>query len=273
MKKNNRKKVKSMDNKLEYEKIEKIIDEYKTKDSIISILVKDFEGNVIVEYNPNIKANSASCIKVAIMVAVLKKIQTKELNLNQVLEFENTSLAYEKYDGIYNEIEKKASILELLTFMIINSDNLATNILIDLLGFDYYNNFFLEIGLQDTKLNRMMGIYNLNKENYTSNKDMYHLYKQLLEEKILNKELCKIAKSILHKQRSKTLSQRYIYEDIEVYHKTGALSYLNLRNDCGCFITNNKTYYFGFFLEQMASKEEASILIGKLFKLIYKSLT
>ena len=77
MKNNNRKKVRSMDNKLEYEKIEKIIDEYKTKDSIISILVKDFEGNVIVEYNPNIKANSASCIKVAIMVAVLKKYEQR----------------------------------------------------------------------------------------------------------------------------------------------------------------------------------------------------
>lgn len=61
--------------------------------------------------------------------------------------------------------------------MIIVSDNFATNILINLYGFDYYNNYFKELGLVHTKLNRLMGIYNLNIENYTSNQDMYNLYK------------------------------------------------------------------------------------------------
>ena len=251
--------------------IENMINSCKTDKSIISIEVKDFDGNVIIEDNENIKVNSASCIKTAIMIAVLKKVQMNEIKLDSIVEFKDMEL--ESYDEIYNEIERKASILELLTFMIITSDNLATNVLIKLFGFDYYNNFFKEIGLLETELNRFMGIYNTNKNNYISNKDMYHLYKQIYLEKILNKELCGIAKSILHKQRCKDLSQRYIYEDIEVYHKTGALSYLNLRNDCGYFILNNKAYYFGIFTEYMKSSEEASILLGKLFKIIYNELS
>ena len=85
-------------------------------------------------------------------------------------------------------------------------------------------------------------------------------------------ELFNVAKSILRKQRLKNVSQRYIYDDIEVYHKTGSLSYLNLKNDCGCFYVKDKLYYFGFFIEGMSSMEEASILIGKLFKDIYKKL-
>ena len=142
-----------------------------------------------------------------------------------------------------------------------------------LFGFEYYNNFFKEIGLLNTELNRLMRIYDSGKENYTSNDDMYYLYKQLFQEKILNKELCTIAKNILHKQRLKNASQRYIYEDIEVYHKTGGLENLNLRNDCGYFILDDKAYYFGFFMEKMTTKENASILIGKLFKIIYNYLT
>lgn len=251
-------------------KLEEIININKTEKSIISILVKEINEKVIVEFNPNIQVNSASCIKVAIMIAVLKKVETKEAELNDVIEFKNIKL--EDYNGIYNEIERKATILELLTFMIINSDNLATNVLIDLFGFSYYNKFFKEYGLIDTELNRFMGRYNLNKENYTSNRDMFYLYKQLFEGKWLNDELSNIAKDILLKQRSKNASQRYIYEDIEIYHKTGGLKSLNLRNDCGCFKLKDKIYYFGFFMEGMSSKEDASILIGKLFKDIYTEL-
>ena len=33
-----------------------------------------------------------------------------------------------------------------------------------------------------------------------------------------------------------------------------------------------KIYYFDFFMEQMPSKEDVVILIGKLFKLTYKKL-
>lgn len=257
--------------KLKYENLETVVNKYKTENSKISIEVKDFNENVIIEYNSNLKVNSASCIKVAIMMAVLKKVEINELKLDKVIDFKNIKLDDE--DGIYNEIERKATVLELLTFMIINSDNLATDALIELFGLQYYNNFFKEIGLLNTELNRLMGIYDSGKENYTSNEDMYRLYKLILQDEIIDKELGCIAKSILHRQRIKNASQRYIYEDIEVYHKTGGLENLNLRNDCGYFILDNKAYYFGFFMEKMTNKEDASILIGKLFRTIYNYLT
>ena len=114
--------------KLKYENLETVVNKYKTENSKISIEVKDFNENVIIEYNSNLKVNSASCIKVAIMMAVLKKVEINELKLDKVIDFKNIKLDDE--DGIYNEIERKATVLELLTFMIINSDNLATDALI-----------------------------------------------------------------------------------------------------------------------------------------------
>ena len=208
------------------EELEKLIEEYKTEKSKISVLIKELNSETIFELNPKLKANSASCIKTAIMVAVLEKVMNKELKLEEQIDFNDFIL--KDYDGIYTEKERHASVLELLTFMIIESDNFATDILINLYGFNYYNEYFKKIGLNTTKLNRLMGIYNLNVENYTSNIDMNKLYEMIANERILNKELCKVAKSILHRQRDKELSQRYIYEDIEVYHKTGGLSWLNL---------------------------------------------
>lgn len=260
----------SMKRILKAEDIENMINNVKTEESIISIEVKDFDENLIVEYHPNKKVNSASCIKVPILIAALHKVQMGKLQLDQIIDFSNIGL--EVKNTIYHEIEKKATVLELLTFMIIDSDNLATDVIVNLFGFDYYNQFFKNMGLVDTEMNRYMGIDKVDTQNYTSNRDMYHLHKQLFQETILNKELCDLAKSLLHKQRKKSASQRYIYEDIDIYHKTGGLEYLQLRNDCGYFKINDKVYYFGFFMEKMNSIEDASILIGKMFKYIYHQL-
>ena len=96
--------------KLKYEDLEKVINNYKTEESKISIEVKDFNENVIIEYNPNLRVNSASCIKVAIMMAVLKKVEINALKLDKAIDFKNIKLDDE--DGIYNEIERKATILD-----------------------------------------------------------------------------------------------------------------------------------------------------------------
>lgn len=249
------------------EELERLIKEYKTEKSKISVLVKELNGETIFELNSKLKANSASCIKTAIMVAVLEKVMNKELKLDEQIDFKDFIL--KDYDGIYTEKERHAILLELLTFMIIESDNFATDILINLYGFNYYNEYFRKIGLNNTQLNRLMGIYDLNIENYTSNEDMYKLYKMIINEEVLSKELCELAKSILCRQRDKEFSQRYIYEDIKVYHKTGELSWLNIGNDCGYFIINNCIYYFGFFMEQVKYYD---VLIGKLFRIVYNKL-
>lgn len=250
---------------------QKIIKEYEFRENKkISIYLKKLNKEEFFAMNENEIVNSASCIKVAILIAVLQKVKDKEITLKQIVDFRTKKLP--DYNGIYSEIEPIASIEELLTFMIINSDNMATNVLIDLYGFDYYNDFFQKIGLMNTILNRHMGIYNLGKDNFTTNKDMYTIFKKIFNYEILNKELCDIAINMLKKQRYKTTSQRYIFQELDVYHKTGGLSYLGLRNDCGIFKYNNELYYFGYFIEGAKDKDDAAIMIGRLFKYFYSKL-
>lgn len=260
-----------MDN--EFEKIlkQEINNYEKEYHATISILLTNFEQTEKFQHKPFETVNSASVIKVAILIAVLEKVKTNDISLETVIDFSDYQL--ETYHGIYQEQEKKATLEELLTFMIIESDNMATNIIIRLFGFDYYNHYFQSEGYIDTKLERYMGTYDLNKENFTSNQDMFKIFDRLYHHTILNEELCNTAIEILRKQRGKNASQRYIYETIKVYHKLGGLSYLNLKNDCGYFILNDTPYYFGFFVSGGGSKETASIFIGKIFKLYYHYLT
>lgn len=233
----------------------------------ISILFTPLYGKTLYDYQGNQKMISASVIKTFILVAVLEKVKTKELDLHQMIDFRGLKLP--EYNGIYTEKVPCASIEELLTFMIILSDNMATNVLIDLLGIEHYNHYFTIEGYLDTKLNRKMGEYDKGIENYTSHHDLILLYQRLFQKQILTPELCDFALQVLKQQRGKSSSQRYIYENLDVYHKLGGLSYIPMSADTGCFIMNDVIYYFGFFIEG-GIKEEQRKFIGQLFQIFYQ---
>ena len=120
--------------------INELIEYQKQYNATISIKFSKINGYDIFLYNPDITVNSASVIKIAIMVALLEKVKENSLKLDKLIDFNDHNL--EDYEGVYSETDKKATILELITFMIINSDNMATNVLIDLFGFDYFNEYF-----------------------------------------------------------------------------------------------------------------------------------
>lgn len=244
------------------------------KNKKISVLFVNIEDNsVVLHKNEDMIVNSASTIKTAILMAVLDRVKTGKLSLNQEVSLCDSS--FKNYTKIYTEIHHTPTLSELLTFMIITSDNAATNAVIDLVGFEYLNSYFKKMGLVSTVLGRYMGKENVeenNHENFTSNIDMLNMYKKIYFKQITTKKLCNLALEILRMQRNKNASQRYIFENIEVYHKTGGLKYLGLRNDCGIFIKNKKAYYFGIFVENDKSDEHASMFIGKIFKEVYSAL-
>ena len=67
------------------------------------------------------------------------------------------------------------TVYDLATLMIIQSDNAATNELIDLLQMETVNNFMKELGLEHTKLQRKMmdsAAAKAGRDNYTSASDM-----------------------------------------------------------------------------------------------------
>lgn len=106
----------------------------------ISILCKDIKNNKNIYYrNECEKIISASTIKVQIMLAILEKIKqtqiilTDQIFVNDIDILEDTNV-FEQGKGYY-------IIEELLNWMIIKSDNTATNVLIEKVGFDYINKY------------------------------------------------------------------------------------------------------------------------------------
>ncbi|MDR0906096.1 MAG: class A beta-lactamase-related serine hydrolase [Oscillospiraceae bacterium] len=202
----------------------------------VSVLWADDGGNIFA-HNADERVVSASVIKVAIMCAALETLPA---------------------DDYWTEK---------ITWMIITSDNDATNEIIDRFGFGAVNAFCEKHGLTQTVLARRMLDYDAiaqGRNNYTSARDTQRLYRLIFNGEILTPALRETAKSILRRQRNQDYLLRNVWRECEFYHKTGTLDYLT--HDSGVFVFPNggKPVYLGAFLRNTRNIEGDPELLGEI---------
>ena len=166
------------------------------------------------------------------------------------------------------------SLWELLYWMIVESDNTATNTVIDALGYDAINSYARDVlGLKDTLCRRKMldwAAIEAGRNNYTSTADQGRMYSLLFHGRILDEALRETAVDMLRRQRSTDLFLRYIPENVTVAHKTGGLDYVC--HDAGIFYVPRRPFYLGIFTWDGPSPEGdkgQKMFLGRLTKAIY----
>ncbi len=247
-----------------------IENEIKGADAKVTLLVESLNtGEILLSYHAGIPVVSASIIKVPIMLTALELVQKSELKADTPIKLHKSVILEDT--EVFEYGEGRYTLDELLVWMVINSDNTATNCLIDLLTGKRINEFCHRMALKNTKLERRMLDFEAIKcgrNNYTSAQDMLSVYKALYNRTILTPRLCDYAVSILLRQRQKQISMRYISDDVKVAHKTGELDYLN--HDAGIFYLKEADYYFGAFVSEAPNNDYAMRWIGRVSKLIYE---
>lgn len=250
-------------------KINKII---KNTENHIAILVKDLcKDEVVFKYNEEKAYVSASIIKVPIMIEALSRVN-KEANLtvSNLVKIKDSDKV--EFSIITEQDLKECTYEELIEWMIIASDNTATNVLIDILGIDKINNLIKDLGMKNTIFQRRMMDFKAienGKNNYTSLEDMLKVMEGLYGGTILSEnELYKKAINILKNQRDNGMLKRYIKENVVLANKTGELD--NLNNDVGIFYTENTDYFIGVFAQELSSNQEGYKIIGEISKVVYE---
>lgn len=101
----------------------------------ISILIKDLSSeNEIYNLNSTEKLVSASTIKVPIMLAIFEEVKSGKVNLNDTILVTKNDILDDK--EVFENGENYYSINELINWMIIESDNTATNVLLKYFGME-----------------------------------------------------------------------------------------------------------------------------------------
>lgn len=239
----------------------------------VAILINEINSmDYIYNYNSNIKLVSASIIKVPIMLAVLNEIRKGRISFNDKILVKNQDILDDS--EVFENGENNYSIYELINWMIIKSDNTATNVIIKTITMEKINNYITNVlNTKSTYLQRYMLDENAIKNgfnNYTSQMDMLNIFTKLFNREILNTELCDIAIKILNNQRCQNQVMRYIYDPVEYAHKTGSLDYLN--HDVGVMKIKNKQFYIGISVYNSNNKKGNKQLIGNLGRMTYEYL-
>ena len=193
----------------------------------ISFLCENLQTGEHMGYREDQPLMAASVIKLFVMAFAFHQFETEGL-------MQDYSLTIYKKDcvpscGALTYLHEGISVtaLDLVTLMIIFSDNTATNVLIDLLGMDKINQYIDSLGFERTFLNRKM--FDLEKsrqgiQNYITASETGRLLKMMHRGELVSNAASRQMISILKNQQLRSKIPFYLQaleEKPEIAHKTG----------------------------------------------------
>ncbi|EGO62803.1 serine hydrolase [Acetonema longum] len=217
------------------------------------------------------RMSSASLIKIYIMTETLRQAKEGILALDELL----TVTAANRVGGA-GELEFAAygsqyTILHLVEVMITESDNTATNLLIDRIGMDSVNRCMAGLNAADTELARRMMDFAARQEgrdNYTSVTDMVSVLERLYHRCCLDPFCDSVMLAILKQQQDRVKIPLYLPPGTVVAHKTGELDYTE--HDAGIVYGSKHSYAVAIMAEQLMDVAYGRHVIANMSKLIFE---
>ena len=169
---------------------------------------------------------SASMIKVFILAAVMEKVQNGEIDIDEpiILQSSDKVGGAGVLAGYASGTE--LSLREVLRLMITESDNTATNIVIDRIGMSAINNYISKNGYGDTILRRKMmdmdAIY-AGRENFSSVTDLGNIFVKIYNHNCVSENCDEIMIEFLKGQTDTDCFPAALPDKV-IAHKTGALA-------------------------------------------------
>ena len=234
-----------------------------------AFVIKNLKTGEKFVYNENVIVPSASLIKIPIMMETLRQVKEGKLLLAQrIVVQDNIKVPF----SILNLLESgnSYSLKDVLTLMIIQSDNTAANILMDIVGMKNVNNYIRSLGLKNTVLQRKMMDVNARKEgreNITTAMDMAKLLEIIYKGNKDNNPYSLIMKNILKNQLDNSMMRLYIPDDITIAHKTGDLD--GISHDVGIVYLENVDYILCNLNWDAVTNNFARESVGKVSKIVY----
>lgn len=237
----------------------------------VGLVIKDLKNGKTIIYNQDKLFPSASLVKLAIMAACFQFESEGKISFNDYFCLKSKHKV--RGSGVlkYAPSGKKFSIAELIELMITKSDNTATNMLTEILGFDYLNNCFREMGLLNTNFSRnVMDIrkYYRGIENYTTSSDIARLLEKMYHRQLVSPEASEKMIQLLKRQEIRDRLPRYLPANIEIAHKTGLFD--NVCHDAGIVFSWQGDFLISVLVSDRRQHRSAKELIGKIAKIIFE---
>jgi beta-lactamase class A len=210
-------------------------------------------------------------VKIPIMLSYFYAAHEGALSLQDTVEISNSEKAPGSGTLKFEIPGKTFTIEDLIRRMVTESDNTATNMLINHLGFDALSGYFKKLGLKNTNLSRKMMDFKergRGVENYTTADEIAYLLEQLYRGKFLSVEVSRQCVEILAHQKMKDRIPKKLPADVIVAHKTGLENFLC--HDAGIVYTDKGNFLICVLTKHKnKTAQEAKAVIAEISLLTY----
>lgn len=232
-----------MDARLTLEK--RIEAELQSYDGTMCIYADDFHGNVIT-MGADEKIETASTIKTYILACLFDEVERGNRDLDQLLTYREEHFV--DGSGVLCSLEPGAvlRVRDAATLMVIVSDNVATNMMIDYLGIERINRCIERLGCRDTTLHHSIHFDRYKRLGTTTARDYASVFTRLVRGELISPKADGRMVEILKKQHYNSMITKdfppvYMDSDntddvlVQVASKSGSMD--ACRNDGGIVFT------------------------------------
>lgn len=236
-------------------------------------LFLEIEGEMI-EFNSNEVYQSASLIKLPILFEALRQMETGQLQKESQLPIEEGDKIGDT--GVLQAMKvKQLPVVDLMSLMIIVSDNSATNLMIDLLGKDSINATLSRLGMSHSILQRKMLDFSAIQsglDNYTSAADIGLCLKEGVNGDLLNQDSKSIFHAFLLQQQFKEKLPLYMDDTLlKIGNKTGELP--GVEHDCGIIAYGENEAIIVVLIDELSDPQSGKSTIQQIGKHINSFIT
>lgn len=235
-----------------------------------AIYVFDLDTGNYVDIAGNVALPAASTIKLPILVAFFKAVDDGRITVDQAMAIQSSQIADGSGDMQTQPPGTRYTALEVATQMIINSDNTATNMMIDLLGGSAeLNQQFVNWGLSVTVLNNPLP--DIEGTNTTSVQDLVRMVAHINKGEIVSLRSRDRIFNILQRTYNKKLLPAGVSEATVSYNKTGNIG--EVLGDVALMdLPNGKRYAIATLVKRPDNDGRARELIRRISQTVYQTM-
>jgi beta-lactamase class A len=234
------------------------------------ILVKDLKSGQSIGINEAKLFPSASLVKVPIMAVLYAAAEEGKIDLDGSIVLRRQHKIRSCSKVYFSRVGTRWPIRELVERMITESDNTATNMIVDALGFGYINQKFVEFGLKNTDLRRgVMDLAwrNAGIENYTTADDMAFILEKIYRGELVSPAASAEMLGVLKRQKVNDRIPRGLPSDMTIAHKTGLLR--DTVSDVGIVFAPEGDFILCVLTQDISSFRSAKRFIGRVAECAY----
>jgi beta-lactamase class A len=245
----------------------------------------DSETTIQWSYNADHYFHAASTMKLAVLVGVFRQIERSELALDSPVHVRNRftsivnqepfmlDLARDADPDVYGHLGKTLTVRELAFWMITTSSNLATNLLVDIVGIPTIQQALDEMDIDGIRVLRGVedqAAFEAKLNNEVTANGLLKLLRLIAEGKAVSKRASEEMLNIMLEQQYRSGIPAGLPKAARVAHKTGNIS--TVHHDAGIVYLEDRKPYVLVILTQFAAERTRGTAVADVSRDIFNAI-